>query len=420
MTILTLGESWLQSGAEVFKNDDEALTKEKAKEIYKQFLETVKVGVEIEGSCDLNAVKRFCGKTPQECGKCVKEKCEGCSTCTPKNMNRCFMYGHTTCKAHQNTDDCSSCDPCAICDKCERCHPCEGCDFAVTKIEDVYNRITKELGCKFNKQNIEDISKIKGNFLYVYPDGSCNTELVTNSVPLSKLSEVLKIGFDTLTKYCVKLSPEMRAGMHQTFSYDGYFPQVVAKNMVQLLRFYLPALISISCVDKTQFRGDYRRLPPVPGWSKSSKRFNNKYEAGHVKEQNALAGSPKLLEFRYPDSTPNVKQHLIVAIINEALVLKAINFSINGVVAFSLPHWRNIEVVMNILYKEGFSHNPKINDEYDCHQFIKVLRENMFEFIKPELEDIIEDCDEFIDSINYWKIPVTAEQTEVLEIKLKN
>jgi hypothetical protein len=167
------------------------------------------------------------------------------------------------------------------------------------------------------------------------------------------IAEVHKEGVDGLINHFgLKVSPTVRCGGHQTFSMGANFPGIVARNVVQLVRYYLPALLWISCVHGTSHRegGVYRNIP-VSGWSRSLEGgrgrnveetdecpreaadypFNNKYSAVHIKADKAVRIDPYLLEFRYPDGIKFSNIHHLTAIVNAALIARAIDISVHGV-----------------------------------------------------------------------------------------
>ena len=236
-----------------------------------------------------------------------------------------------------------------------------------------YKFIAEELNCDIGKGRF----RRNKDFLYCYNDGSVNTELVTGAIPLKKLRKVLKIGLDVLQEYDVKMSPEVGAGGHQNICSSQLLPNIIGRNVLQITRQYLPALCKIGCVLGTHHRNINYRTYPECGLNNYID--NVKYSAVHLKKRggrNGLTGG--LYEFRYPDSTINLNQIMLSAIINSALVLKAINISRYGVLSLDY-----IEIMKS---KDCYSEIIELNSTN--HSFVNRMVESLLEFLDEELKSI--------------------------------
>jgi hypothetical protein len=209
--------------------------------------------------------------------------------------------------------------------------------------------IADSLSCRVGQRSYRAAS---ADYQYVYNDGSVNTELVTSAIPLSEVHDVLQRGCSVLEDYGVNIDPSVGAGCHQTISYGKPFSYPVVKNVIQQVRYYLPALLAIGCVEGTHHRGEYRGLMD-PSW-KSDELYTEKYSAVHTKRTMAVSrNSFDLLEFRYPDSHTNVWQTVLTAIINMAIIARAFKISVNGIVSFPQSHWDKVKRNSNTFYNEG-------------------------------------------------------------------
>jgi ketosteroid isomerase-like protein len=210
------------------------------------------------------------------------------------------------------------------------------------------------------------------DFMYAYRDGSVTVELVTQPLKLDHLAEVHAYAVKEFrSKFGLQVSPSVHCGGHQTVSFSGFFPEVVARNAIQILRYYLPALLWISCIKGTNARGAFRSLP-VPGWKKNlgeemdngederQVSFNTKYAAVHVKPDLALKTSPKLIEFRYPDGIPQSNLHQLTAIMNTAIVYAAFDYAKEGVAEFSQTRFNSIKAETEHFYKNNKFAHPDV------------------------------------------------------------
>ena len=402
----------------------ETLSQAEADKLAQTFLDSARIGIEIEGMARFSDGRNSCGNSPRDCGIC--NSCAACDPCTGSNdYTHCRMNGTRSCRRRGGEANCgegdAECQPCEFCNRCDSCDPCAACtDRAVGTQDQVFKKIAEEVGggCTIGKANgplsDKELAK-RGDFIYIYHDGSVNVELVTNALLPARFEEVLVKAVEILSKYKVKMNPDQRAGGHQTICFSEHFPHMVAANVAQIMRYYLPALITIGCIEGTQTRGaQHRSLPASPGWSKRSKVFNQKYEAVHVKSTLALAGSPKMLEFRYPDSHTNVKQIAATGVINLAMCLKAIKMSPQGIASFVNLHWNKVESLMASLYRCGLTDKSAVD-----HKILVEMRKEMLEFLSPEIDDLLKNGNKFIADISAWEIPVKPEHTKNLVIVYK-
>ena len=213
-------------------------------------------------------------------------------------------------------------------------------------------RVAKKANCSTSKGC--DRMTADSDFLWAYHDGSVDTELVTKPFQLPRLLVALNKGIQIFKDENIIMSPSVRAGAHQTFCFEKPFPDIVARNIVQIMRYYYPALLSYACVEGTQGRSyTFRKLPNRPGWSDKALRFNEKYEACYVKHEHAINYQPRMIEFRYPDMHQYANVHIAVACLNWAVILYAIDMSKQGVAMFGNEHWEYSNASSNLILTAG-------------------------------------------------------------------
>ena len=247
-------------------------------------------------------------------------------------------------------------------------------------LQDVHDIISRDLRCKTGKSEIQG-ADLLNDFLYVYNDGSVNTEVVTGTLKLNNIRHVYNRAIETMEDLNIVISPEWGAGGHQNISSEVMMPLIVGRNIRQLLRYHLPPLCKIACVEGTECRDySYRGYPPC-GW----KRYveNEKYCAMFCKRKYSVNQSGEgLYEFRYPDAIKNINQVYISSIINAAIVLKAIKLSKKGVIMIS----NDDKEQSKFLYKhmtsnaDNSSIMPKINKRFN----------EMILFLTSEINEICE------------------------------
>ena len=365
-------------------NEAEQTPKFKLPQLKKLFQKTAKVGFEIEGEMELEDAS--CHETPRNCSFC-----EGCSPC-----DRCYECGQICnycpdyksssygyCKFNDNRycnkHDFDICEKCKDEDlQCRGCNPCSSCDLFDEnddKINEEHYAISKILKCRVGHCEYEK-NKKSSKFQYIYIDGSVNTELVTSALRLKEAEKVLCLGINTLRRYNTELSPHCGAGGHQTISYRNYFPYLVSRNIIQLVRYYLPALLIIGCVNGSHFRGSFRSLP-----TRDTAIFGEKYNAVHIKSDCAVRNTPKLIEFRYPDSHTNINQTLFTACINIALCSKAFSLANDGLISIPQNHFNQIKSSVNEFYRRG---------KFDNTDFVKDLIISLSSDLQDDLKAFID------------------------------
>lgn len=215
----------------------------------------------------------------------------------------------------------------------------------------------------------------------VYEDGSVNLEVVTTPQKLCDIAKVHRYVCGVIKKYDAEIRPNVGngAGGHQTVMFDhrnGYFTDTVARNVIQLSRFFAPALLWISCVQGTSARGNYRNL------NRSAVRVpehfpNDKYMFVHAKCLDSRG--VYAFEFRYPDSheLSNIVQ--VTAVINTAIVLKAIRLSRFGVLECTQSYWDEVRWMVDEFYGGG-----AFEDEDKASSMI----DRLMKYIGQEIEDL--------------------------------
>lgn len=343
-----------------FKNVGETISKSEGVKKREIYLKTSKIGFEIEGNVEgVSPEDDFCGGcdgSEHFCMRCdIPEEWEDCPNFRSSD-NYCLYYSES------------------VCDLCSR-RENEICSRET--LSDIFRKISAELG---DIPTYKDTFKENKEFLYIYNDGSVNTELVTGALEISQVKNVFRKALKLLSKYGVEVSPIVHAGGHQTVSYHDYFPSIVARNTIQINRYYLPSLLSLGCVRGSEKRSDsFRACPPSPLYGEGEQRIPiwNKYSSINFKETSpAMQTHYKLIEFRYPDSHKNVNQVILSSVINMASIAKAFSVSSDGVAVFSQNHFDNVKHEVNNFYNYGrFIDSESIKSE--THELIEYLEEEI-------------------------------------------
>lgn len=235
-----------------------------------------------------------------------------------------------------------------------------------------YCEIADELKCERGKGKFRRNRK----FLYAYPDGSVNFELVSGAIPIKELRNVLETGIDIMREKRIIISPRIGAGCHQNICSVQLLPEIIGRNIIQIVRKYLPALCKISCVKDTWKRNGRFMIFPYCGWRNLG---YSKYDAIHLKKRggrNGLTGG--LYEFRFPDAIININQIMLTAIINSAIVLKAISLSRFGVMTM-LQKEKELSEQLYLNIREGGAENIR---------HILPMINNLMGFIENDINDI--------------------------------
>ena len=343
-----------------YKRIGETISKSQIEKKLETYLKTSRIGFEIEGnvfgldsrniSCD------GCENGNYNCMDCdVPDDWEECPHFRSSDCY-CRYYGESICNLCARRDDES---------------------VSGNPLMDIFNEISKELG---NIPTYKDDFKENKEFLYIYNDGSVNTELVTGALKLSQIKKVFQKALTLLKKYGVKVSPMVNAGGHQTISHQDYFSSAVARNTIQINRYYLPSLLSLGCVKGSEKRNnDFRSCPLSPIYGEGERRvpIYNKSSSINFKETSlAVQTNYKLIEFRYPDSHRNINQVILSAVINMSTVAKAFSLSSEGVAVFSQNHFDEVKSEVAEFYSYGHFKNPEsVKDE--THRLVEYLEDEI-------------------------------------------
>lgn len=324
-----------------FRDVGETIPKSDIDEKLETYLRTSKVGFEIEGSAT------NVSSNGNDCDECddYDQYCSGCVI--PERWSNCphFRADDGYCRYYGSSI-------------CEMCEGREGY-ISGNSLMSIFNKISDELGgiptCKGSFEEDKE-------FLYIYNDGSVNTELVTGALRVTQIEDVFRKALELLDKYGVEVSPTVHAGGHQTVSHEDYFPSIVARNAIQINRYYLPSLLTLACVEGSERRdSDYRSCPRSPVYGRGDERIPHWTKNASINFKNTAAAvqtSYKLIEFRYPDSHKNVNQVILSAIINMATIAKAFTMSDEGVAVFSQNHFNIVKSEINEFYYDGRFRNP--------------------------------------------------------------
>jgi len=319
-----------------FRDVGETISKSNIDKKLETYLRTSKVGFEIEGS----AINATSGES--DCDEC-EDYGAYCSECEiPERWSDCphFRSDDGYCRYYGSS----------ICEMCESRHGC----LSENSLMSIFNKISDELGgIPTRKSNFQENKE----FLYIYNDGSVNTELVTGALRVTQIGNVFRKALELLEKYGVEVSPIVHAGGHQTVSHEDYFPSIVAKNAIQINRYYLPSLLTLACVEGSERRdSDYRSCPRSPAYGNGNERIPHWTKNASINFKDTAATvqtSYKLIEFRYPDSHKNVNQVILSAIINMATIAKAFTMSDEGVAIFPQKHFNIVKSEVNEFYCDG-------------------------------------------------------------------
>lgn len=319
-----------------FRDVGETIHKIDIEDKLETYLRTSKVGFEIEG----NASHATSGES--ECDEC-DEYDAYCSECDiPEQWSNCphFRSDDGYCRYYGSS----------ICDMCEN-HDRYMSDNSLMAI---FEKISNALGGIPTRKGSFREDK---EFLYVYNDGSVNTELVTGALRVGQIEKVFRRALDVLEDNGVEVSPIVHAGGHQTVSHDDYFPSIVARNTIQINRYYLPSLLTLGCVVGSERRdSDYRSCPRSPVYGRGDERIPHWTKNASINFKGSgtsVETNYKLIEFRYPDSHTNVNQVIVSAIVNMATVAKAFTMSNQGVAVFSQSHFNFVKSEIRDFYYDG-------------------------------------------------------------------
>ena len=338
-----------------YKRIGETISKSQIEKKLETYLKTSKIGFEIEGN---------------KVGSDYEESlCDDCNGSDEFCMNCEIPDCWEDCPHHENDDYCRHYGT-SICSMCGRRD--EG-GVSDSELNETFRNISKELG---NIPIYKDRFKENKEFLYIYNDGSVNTELVTGALELSQIEKVFQKALKLLNKYGVEVSPDVHAGGHQTVSHHDYFPSVVVRNTIQMNRYYLPSLLCLGCVKGSEKRdNNFRSCPPSPIYGEGENRIPqwSKYSSINLKETSpALRTNYKLIEFRYPDSHRNINQVILTAVINMSTIAKAFSLSSDGVAVFSQNHFDEVKSEVAKFYGCGHFDNLK-NIKEETYELIGYL-----------------------------------------------
>ncbi|RLC86698.1 MAG: hypothetical protein DRJ03_07965 [Chloroflexi bacterium] len=226
----------------------------------------------------------------------------------------------------------------------------------------------------------------------VYLDCSVDTELVTEPIELKDIEKHLNFWLWFLERCGVTASPDYGAGCHMTVSLKTvYVPSFVRANIEQLVIYFTPALALLSWLQWDHCNRDW-------GYFELNTGFMDHYGNGYIH----VSGEEKYrfvhfknfpdcegFEFRYPDASMNARHLWRVAIVNMALVLKALKISHEhkAIVEFKCDTADIID---------------DLNEIGDVKGWIERLHSHLNEFlafIRPEIEEITGDYHRWLEGI---------------------
>jgi hypothetical protein len=261
-----------------------------------------------------------------------------------------------------------------VCDVCKIYgdYDCSACQFDEYE---VYDLIADKLECKNHKTNIssKELENPSSKFLYVYDDGSVNTEVVTKPLYVTEIKTVLEKAYKVLIGMYANLSSKCGAGCHMTISTHRICDELTIANIIQFTRYYAPALLSIGCYNKTHFRGSYRDLNPKPNINRI---ITDKYSFLNVKYIN---DNDVLFEFRYPDMAKNPRLLEFTALCNMAIVDYAMRYTNYNQKMFTMSQQYWDKVKDNV--REYYAISSFVDDDWVLN-----LKENFIDkVLKPFL-----------------------------------
>jgi len=251
----------------------------------------------------------------------------------------------------------------------------------------------------------------------IYWDGSVDTELVTQPLRIDDIKPVLTFFMGLLQTFGVSMSPDTRAGGHQTISVGERLPDVYLANIEQLSRRFAPTLTRVACSPYDTYRRSTRfrvlnESPihhyPLDGWEE-------KYRFVHFKDYETVTG----IEFRYPDVLPP-EYNYVSAILNMALVWKAIKITNRYRKVIT---WKNVIIrEQKNAYHTMIDDSTYVGDDYeeyhvaDNYEWLRYYNthdtivdaeidghwwyrreddDTLFKLLRPEIEALTGDYDEW-------------------------
>ena len=230
---------------------------------------------------------------------------------------------------------------------------------------------------------------------YGYFDGSTPIELVTSPVEpsIGKVRDILSKVFDTVESLAdtrLEANCLRNCGLHQTVVFEHLkpsFPEIVVANAVQITRAYIPGLYYLLSAGNrnTPSRSTRFRNHNPSIWTRSVLSMP-KYSAVYPRYKSIDRHNTEYwgIEFRYPDGTRSLALAGAMAVLNTAIVLKAIKLSRYGVVKISDDYYQSAKAAV-----VGFTTTGSLTDEQvqSPNFFPRLIAEGLVKFLSEEILD---------------------------------
>ena len=240
-----------------------------------------------------------------------------------------------------------------------------------------------------------DIDGYKEHLLvpYGYYDGSTPIELVTSPVEpsVAKIRETFEAIYNVVDTIDTELLPicHNRCGLHQTVVFDHLatmFPETVVANIIQITRAYMPGLFYLL---SSGYLGQPTRSLEHRGHNQSIWRrgLNHVSKYSLVYPRNRDTNNVQEywgIEFRYPDGTQSKVLPGIMAVVNTAIVLKAIKLSQYGALKIPQEYYQKAKVSINKFTSQG----QLQSEEYSSTSFFpRIIAEELVQFLSEEITE---------------------------------
>lgn len=276
-----------------------------------------------------------------------------------------------------------------------------------------------------------DIDGYKEHLLvpYGYVDGSTPVELVTS--PVAPRISIIRETFDSIYKVVEEVDTGLtpichnKCGLHQTVVFEHlktHFPPIVVANAIQIARTFLPGIFYLfssgtknrptRTLEHRGFNGSvwHRHISMVSKYSMVYPRKN-------------ADGLYWGIEFRYPDGTQSTVLPGVTAVVNSAIVLKAIKLSRFGIVQISEDYFLKLKNSIDLFTADSLFNDDVLKDD---GMIPRVVARELVKFLSEEINDIDKSAFPILDKLvesplwarvpNYWDM--TAKTYRLMDADL--
>lgn len=248
---------------------------------------------------------------------------------------------------------------------------------------------------RWNRDDASDeiigfIKRVAGSMcMRAYHDYSVGVEVVTEPLSVDEIEPQLNFWLWLLDRCGIDTIPFVGAGCHMTVSIGALIPSFVKVNIEHLTIYFAPVLAALSWAYDHHWR-EKRYFELNNAWnndglswltSEDDGRLSmfgmSKYSFVHFKEFDNQSG----IEFRYPDSSPNARHLWRVAIMNMALVLKALKIS------------KEYKAIIRFKFNDDDRYMINhCNYAGEVEKLVMTVRDRIdefLEFMQPEIEELL-------------------------------